>query len=165
MFLNKIKQWVLNRKFVIDSIEDFKKQWIRDASIDAFKKACEDLEETNTYNTEERAKELANKMFNDLLSPVDLTKIITVDKTKGMIYIGGDKADAIQLSNLKAETDFLLKSEIWKLLCETPKELAQRQMFISSESLDDMKKGKSILYTLSAQKNILDVLQSYQQIK
>lgn len=101
------------------------------------------------------------KALNDLLSPVDLTAIVSFDKTNGIVYVGGEKATDGQLKNLKSEAEFLLSSELWKLLYETPKELAQRAMFVNGESLDDMKKGKSILYTLSTQKNILEVLKSY----
>ncbi len=105
-------------------------------------------------------EEKAIQLLNELLSNVDLTKIVAVDKTRGIVYIGGEKADAGRLANLKAEAEFLLNSELWTLIYETPKELAQRAMFVNGESLDDMKKGKSILYTLSTQKNILDTLKS-----
>lgn len=108
----------------------------------------------------ERAVKLADEMVNNLLSNTDLNKIVTLDKTKGIVYIGGVKATQGRLTNLKAEAEFLLQSDIWGLLHETPKELAQRTMFINSESLDDMKKGKSILYTLSTQQNILEVLKN-----
>ena len=35
-------------------------------------------------------------------------------------------------------------------------------MFVAGESLDDMKKGRSILYTLASQQKIVDILKSYQ---
>lgn len=101
-----------------------------------------------------------NMRITTLLSNVDLTKIVSKDP-RGLILIGGIHADNVRLTNLKAETEFLLQSELWTLLYETPKELAQRAMFINSESLDDMKKGKSILYTLSTQKNILNLFKDY----
>lgn len=99
--------------------------------------------------------------LNDLLSPVDLHKIVTLDKTNGIVFIGGKRITEGQMKNLKSEAEFLLNSELWTLIYETPKELAQRAMFVNGESLDDMKKGKSILYTLSTQLNILNVLKSY----
>src|SRR5258708_806067 len=136
---------------------------IRQASIDAFKKASEDLEETNIYNTDEKAKKLAKKMINDMLSNADMNSIVTSDKKNGLIYIGGNRADIGQLTNLKSEADFLASSTIWKLIYETPKELAQRSMFVSGETLADMQKGKSILYALSVQNNILELFKSYKQ--
>ncbi len=86
---------------------------------------------------------------------------MTIDKQKGIIYVGGERIDVARLANLKAEADFFLASDLWTLLYETPKELAQRAMFVNGESLVDMQKGKSMLYTLSTQKNILETFKSF----
>lgn len=109
---------------------------------------------------DEIAEEKASKMLNDLLSNVDMTSIVSLDKMRGIVFIGGKQADKGRLSNLKAEAEFLMQSDLWKLLSETPRELAQRAMFVDSESLDDMKKGKSILFMLATQKKIIDTLLS-----
>lgn len=127
----------------------------------AFNDAYKDLEETNVYNTEEKAKELADQKLLSMLSAVDYNKVVKLDKTKGIVIIGDTPAEAGRLSNLKAEADFLMQSDIWTLLQETPKELAQQSLFKISESLDDLKKGKAMLYTLSAQQNIVNLLSSY----
>ncbi len=95
------------------------------------------------------------------MTVIDPRKIVTIDKPRGIVYIGGTRVDNARLSNLKAEAEFFLASDLWALIYETPKELAQRAMFISGESLVDMQKGKSMLYTLSTQKNILDTFKSY----
>lgn len=140
----------------------FSQRWVkREMFSRVYKEAQDEILETFAGDVDKEALVKANKLVNDLLSPVDLTRIITLNKTQGLIYIGGEKADDLRLQNLKAEAEFLLKSDIWKLLCETPKELAERQMFVASESLDDLKKGKSMLYLLSTQKNILALLSSY----
>lgn len=150
---NFFQKFILNLKFV--------KTAIKEAEVQAFPKALADLKETNLYDTEEKAKELTKKTLNNLLSPVDLTAIVTLDKNRGIVYIGGVKADDGRLNNLKAEAEFILQSDIWRLIYETPKELAQRTMFVSGETLADMQKGKSILYTLSTQKNIVETLKGY----
>lgn len=156
-----MKKWILNLKFVKDafnnSLEEQKKEWV----IEAFKNARDDVKEEMIDTTDKKAEEKALKIVNDMLSPTDLTRIVTLDKGHGIVYIGGERATEGQMQNLKSEAEFLKNSEIWQLLHETPKELAQRAMFIQSESLDDLKKGKSILYTLSTQKNIVDVFASY----
>lgn len=105
--------------------------------------------------------ELADKKLNAMLSSVDFSKIVTLDKRHGIIYIGGQKASEGQLLNLKSEAEYLEHSSIWGMLYENPKELAQRAMFVDSENLDGLKKGRSILYTLSTQKNILDIFKGY----
>lgn len=111
-----------------------------------------ELQEEIRVRSEARAVEIVN----GLLSNVDLSRIVSLDKARGIVYIGGKQVDKGRLTNLKAECEFLMQSDIYKLLIETPKELAQRTMFVNSESLDDMKKGKSILFTVSTQENIIN---------
>lgn len=157
-----MKNWIFN-KFFKKEIDTLKAEAKRQGSIDAFEKAVEDLKETNVYETDKLATEIAEKKLNDLLSPVDLRKIVTLDKQRGIVFIGGEKAEDGRLSNLKSEAEFLLNSDIWALLSETPKELASRAMFVSGETLADLQKGKSILYMLSTQKNIIETLKGYIQ--
>lgn len=111
----------------------------------------------NQQQIEEKAREL----LNDLLSNSDINKIVTLDKVRGKVYVGGQPLTPERLANLKAEAEFLIQSDLWQLIYNTPKELAQRAMFVNGESLDDMKKGKSILYTLSTQQNIIDTFLSF----
>ncbi len=163
-----LKDWILSRQFVKDDIKiarDYayfqgEKAGLRQGAIDAFPLAQKDVLETMRDDIDEQAEELAKAKLAALLSPVDLSKIIAVT-AQGVVKIGGDKADEITLSNLKAEAEFFLQSELWHLIHETPKELAQRSMFVAGESLADMQRGKSILYCLSAQDNIVKVLSSY----
>ncbi len=108
--------------------------------------------------------ELADKKLNDLLGNFDVTKVVRLEKFPsggGVVYIGGIKCDESRLANLKSEAEALEKFDIWGILQESLKESAERQMFVSSESLDDLKKGKSMLYTLSVQRNILDIFKSF----
>lgn len=150
-----MRKWILDTFFKEELAELF-----RNASIDAFTKAMEDLEETNVYNTDEKAKELTEQKLRDLLSIVDFKHVLTFDKTKGALFLGGLRVEETRLQNLRSEAEILSQMDIWNVLIHTPKELAQRAMFISSESLDDLKKGKSMLYTLSSQENILSLLKA-----
>ena len=131
----------------------------------AFNDAREDFEETRVNDIEEKSLELAKEMLNKMLSVVDPNAILSIDKKNGMVFLGGVKADDMTLNNLKAEADFITSSHIWKLMYETPKELAQRFMFVSAETLDDLRNGKSMLYTLNTQKNILDLCKSFSKKK
>jgi hypothetical protein len=96
--------------------------------------------------------------LNKLLSVVDTKKIISLDKASGIIYIGGEPADEGYLKNLKAEAEALLVSDLWKVIYNTPKALAEKAMFIEGKTLEDLNKGRSMLYTLDTQKNILTTL-------
>jgi len=105
---------------------------------------------------EELIEQKVREKLLELLTTIDEKLIVKLDERSGAIYIGGERADEARLSNLKAEAQFFLQSDLWKLIHETPKELAQRAMFVSSETLADIQKGKSILYTLSTQKKIVE---------
>jgi hypothetical protein len=150
--VNFFHRFILNLGFV--------KRAIKEAEIAAFPKAQKDVLETMQDDLDEKAERLSKEKLNDLLSNVALNRIVTMDKQKGILFIGGQKVEEGRLSNLKAEAEFFVQSDLWHLIYETPKELAQRAMFVAGENLDDMKKGRSILYTLSTQKNIIDVLKS-----
>lgn len=156
-----IKDWILKRKFVFEYVQD----QIRGAEISFhtanFANAQKDVLETMADDLEKRANELAEKKLADMLSVVNPRAIVSVNKQQGAIYIGAERPDAGRLNNLKQEAEYLLKSDIWHLIYETPKELAQRSMFVAGETLVDMQKGKSMLFTLATQKNILDTFKSY----
>lgn len=125
-----------------------------------FALAHRDIRETMVDDTEEKSQEKAKQLLNDLLSPVDLKAVVALDSRTRQIHIGGEPAEAARLANLKSEAEFLVESDLWKLLHETPKELAQRAMFVDGKSLDDMQKGRSILYVLATQKRIVELLRS-----
>lgn len=101
-------------------------------------------------------KQSVEEALLSLLSPIDHRHIVTRDQ-KGLIYIGGDLIDAGMLSNLRAEAEFFKESQLWKLIYETPKKLAEKAMFVDAETLSDLQKGKTMLYTLDVQKNIVDL--------
>lgn len=108
-------------------------------------------------------KEEARKLVESLLTGIDEKSVLTVDENRGLIFIGGEQIDDARMLNLKSEAEFLLKSDVWKVIHETVKHIAQKAVFIDSESLADLQKGKSILYTLSTQSNILKKLVSYKR--
>lgn len=151
-----IKQWIL-RTFFTNELA----QATRAGSMDAFKKAHADIMETMTDDLDKKAEELAKEKLSKLLSNADLYKIVTLDKQRGIVYVGGERIDDNRLANLKAEAEFFANSDLWSLIYETPKELAQKSMFVSGDSIESMQKGRSILYTLSTQNNIIEVFKSY----
>ena len=160
--MNKLKQWILNRKFVIDSFNQAFKHNESEIYIKAFVSAEKNLNETLVCDIEKKAKVMADKMLNDMLSVVDENKIISVNP-RGQVYIGGELADDAYLMNLKSEAEVLETYNLWTILYETPKKLAQEAMFVKGESLADMQKGKSMLYLLATQKKIIDTIKSYKQ--
>lgn len=151
--MNIIKKWILNRPFI--------KHALLEAEIKAFPKAHKDILETMKDDLNEKAEILAQEIVAGMLSNVDLSKIVTIDKIKGIVYIGGEAVSEDRLANLKAEAGFLMESDIWALLHETPKELSQRALFLEGDNIESQgKKGRAILYTLSTQKNIVETFKN-----
>ena len=127
----------------------------------AFSDARKDLEETNIYNTEERAKELSSKTLNDMLGFTDPAYILTHNKEKGMVFLAGERLSAEQIINLKNEAEYILSTTLWKVFYNSIGDIARKTMFEKSESFEDMKSGKCMLYNLSLMKNILDLFKAY----
>lgn len=140
----------------------FFREVYRIGGIDAFPLAQKDILETMNDDLEKKADELSVKKLAGLLSIIDTQSIVKYDKRIGGIFIGDKRADEGRLRNLKAEAEFFLQSDLWKLISETPKELAQQTMFVSGENLVDLQKGRSMLYTLSVQKNIVETFHLYE---
>lgn len=145
-----MKNWILKIFFYKELAEER-----RQGGIESFPLASKDILETMRDDLDDQAEKLSVKKMEELLTGVDMSKVVTVNKF-GFVFIGGIKAEDAQLKNLKAEAEALQQMDIWKILNETPKQLAQQTMFVSSETINDLKKGKSMLFVLSQQRNIVD---------
>lgn len=142
-----MKEWILNKFF---------KEELRQENIKAFQLANQDIWETMEDEVEKQAKELSVKMLQELLSPIDWSYVVKYNEKTNNIYIGNGVIEPARLANLKAEAQFIRESDLWKLMAETPKAEAHLSMFVKSESLDDLKKGKAMLFTISQQENIIN---------
>lgn len=100
------------------------------------------------------------KALEDMLSPIDTNLIATFSEAQKRIYVGGKEVDPGRLQNLKSEAEFLLNTDLWHVIQETPKALAEKAMFVSGDDIAFMQKGRSMLYTLSTQKRIVDLFAS-----
>lgn len=101
--------------------------------------------------------------MSKLLGFIDFNSIITFNEKTGVVFIGGERVDEGKLTNLKSESEFILHSDMWKVMSETIRHLAYEMMFIKSTSFEDMKSGKMLLYHLDIQKKIMDILASYKK--
>lgn len=151
--MKQLRAWLLDKVFA-----GYRDEKIRNAFVTAHK----DIMSTMKDDLDAQAEQLAKEKLSKLLSNVDLSRVVRLDRTKGILYIGDKRAEESRLANLKSEVEFLLESDLWGLLCQTPRELAQRAMFIEGNDLDQMTKGRAILFTLSSQENILNILKSFE---
>lgn len=144
---------MLNRKFVRESFA-------------AAMRAQFDSDELGQIKRFEQMKlqeqdELVAKRIGELLGVVDENKIITYDKTGHNVFIGGKLIDERRSLNLRSEAEFILQSDLGAILFETPRKIAEEVMFNKSQNFDDMRNGKSILYTVSLQNKILEIFKMY----
>lgn len=122
----------------------------------------EDLKREERELDKKLVDSAVDKKIANLLTVIDYNHIVRLEKkgNGGILYLGDERADDGTMANLKSEALFLTESRLWKLLYETPKELAEKAMFKIGTGLEDMQKGRSILYTLDTQKNIIDLLKN-----
>ena len=100
-----------------------------------------------------------NKLLKDLLCVVNIEDVMTADK-QGNLFLGGTKLQETELDSLRAEAEFLTNTHLWKILTMSLKEQAMKVMFEQSQTFDDMRAGKMMLYNLSVQENIVNLIKS-----
>lgn len=134
----------------------------RQGGIDSFSLAQKDILETMRDDLDKQAQGIAQKKLEQLLSVIDENQVVRLDERRGIMSIGSERPTEGQLVGLKAEAEILIKSDIWKVLYNTPKAQAQKAMFIDGDNIDSMKKGRSILYMLDVQNRILNIFANYE---
>lgn len=78
----------------------------------------------------------------------------------GDVYIGGKKAIALQLKNLKEEIKFLEESSLWKIINSHLNSVAEKRIVLESKDFHDVLIGKMILYTFDVQNKIIEKIKS-----
>lgn len=100
-----------------------------------------------------------DKRLVEMLGFVDYKSVIT--EKNGFIFIGKERIGESKLNNLKAEAEFLVNSDLWKLLNETMRYSAYERMFIKSESLNNLLTGKMWIYHIDTQQKIIEMFRSF----
>ena len=115
------------------------------------------MKKTQSENIEEAVR----KRLSELLGFIDERHIVSCNPKTGVIFIGSERIDEGRAQNLKSESEFMLKSDLWKVLNETIRHQAYETMFTKSTSFEDMKSGKMMLYLLDVQKKVMNIFSSY----
>jgi len=158
-----MKYFILNLPFVkkiineaIESAIEFGKNEYQFENLGAIKR----LEQFKLQEVDE----LAQHKLQELLGSVNYKSIVTFDKQTRSIFIGGIKAEDSQLANLRAEAEFFLASELYKILSETKKDIAYKTMFEKSQNFEDMRAGKFILFDIAEDKKLINLFKSWQPV-
>lgn len=150
--IEKLAKWLSDKPFF--------EEIYRQGGIASFTFAHKDIMETMADDLDKRAQELAETKLKDMLSPVDYRFVISRNLRTKQLMLGTVEMDAGQFGNLKSEAQFFKESNLWKLLCETPRELAHKAMFVEGD-MKSFEKGRAMLYHLDSQQKILDTLLAY----
>ena len=97
---------------------------------------------------------LWNWVFSYLTKPVKIEQVIEVNKI-GQVKIDGRIISPAEIIELQQEVRAFGTMRLKTVLLNTPKSLAEQQMFANSKNWDDMLAGKLTLYTINIQENIL----------
>jgi hypothetical protein len=100
---------------------------------------------------------IKNWLLSELLCAQVVEDIITQDKQKN-IYIGGEKITQQELKVIQEEIKFVKETRLWSIINETIKADAQRKMFVSAKTTDDLFAGKMMLYNLDLINKCISVL-------
>lgn len=97
---------------------------------------------------------LLSWLTRTLLPTTRVGTTLTLDKQLHL-YENGTKLSQQELLLLQQEVKFLEQSKLWAYLNSNPEKICQDLIFVKSQTLTDLTIGKTILYTLDIQKNIL----------
>lgn len=107
---------------------------------------------------EDVLEEAVNKRLVEMLGFFDFKSVITYKEDIGTLFINGERIDGGRLANLKSEAEFILKTDLWKILDDTIRFSAYERMFTKSKTIEDLLSGKMWLYHLDTQKKIMALL-------
>lgn len=99
--------------------------------------------------------------FKNLFTPapvVDLNKVIT--EKNGRLFLNNVPMDKKKLEQLKSEVNFFRNTALWELLTNTLNNQAYEAGWIKSKTFEDLLTGKTISYTISVQKNIIEKIEN-----
>ena len=106
-------------------------------------------------------KEMGREALSKLLGFVEEDKILTYSEKTGMIFLGGEKLEPEAALSLRQEAELLVNTKIWEIFQNTIGDTARKAMFEKSQSFEDMRSGKMMLYNLSILKKVVDIFRSY----
>jgi hypothetical protein len=106
-------------------------------------------------------QEALTRLLGDKFNAIDPNKVVFVgtnSQGENVYRIAGKKLSPNQASLLRNEAQMIQKMQLWKVITETLKNTARLKMFEKSESFDDMRYGKAMLYNCDVMEQIVNKL-------
>ena len=113
------------------------------------------LRQIQQLNTEDRI-EIENYLLTNVLRVPIPSDVIY--RTQNEVSLGGKKLTPAELQQLRSESLILKRMRIWQVINATLEEKAKEMMIKNAKSIDDIRGGKVVYYTLDTQRNILAVV-------
>jgi hypothetical protein len=107
----------------------------------------------NQYQSQYKSMNKTEKILT--VEPKDIYSVVG-----NTVYLGDDTMSKEELKSLIEEIKYLEKTRIWAILTNTVTNRAKEIMFEKSESFDDMKWGKAILWSVRQMRKIIAELKS-----
>lgn len=98
-----------------------------------------------------------NELLKEYFNAVVVEDVLTASKT-GKVYLGGVEITPGELSALQKDAEYFKKSKLASILWNSIYSQAQTIMFEKAKSFEDMMNGKMMMYNISVQKKIVDIL-------
>jgi hypothetical protein len=101
---------------------------------------------------------LLNWAIKEMLSPVDLTKVLTCEEKTGVLKLGGEQLSDLEVQELKGEVAAFTRFKLFNIYHETLRQKAIEKGFYQSTDAEQVLAGKMMLHSLSIQKMILEAV-------
>lgn len=101
------------------------------------------------------------KKYNAL----DIHKLIHVGQSDAgwSVKLGGKVIKGIELQNLQAEASLIRSTNLWKMMQEAKKNAAHTYMWTGMKTIEDSHYGKTLLYAISVEDQILTALENVKE--
>ncbi len=99
-----------------------------------------------------------NDFTKGLLCAVNLNDCFTWNEQTKQGFLGGQKITEAQKRSLQEEAKSIERTLLWQVMTNTLGDIARKVMFEKSESFEDMRWGKAILYAVDLQKKIIEAV-------
>lgn len=103
---------------------------------------------------------IKNYLLRHLLGVIIVENVITVDKKKNMVFVGGKPISSDDIRQLQAEIKALEGFKIWGIMTNSLKHIAQDKIFNKSLNFEDVMAGKLMLFNLDTQESIAKVVKN-----
>lgn len=158
--------WSSLKDYILDLIDDFRGNGFSDGYSEGFQQAQKNFKQ-GQIDLYEQGKQDGKKEYISQLKAVNPDNVFKIEvnaqgKTTGRAFLGCKIIESSEASVLREEARIIKELKLWSVFKDTLTEQAKQVMFEKSESFDDMKYGKAILFCVDLEENIRNRMENYQ---